>query len=61
MTKELQAVQGPHGYRVRYNGGGQLPVELSGLYTSRKEADRAIAAYIPKKRVRKTKNAYSEE
>jgi hypothetical protein len=44
MTKELQAVQGPHGYRVQYNGGGQLPVELSGLYTSRKEADRAIAA-----------------
>jgi len=61
MSKQLQVKQGPYGFFVQYEGGGQLPKELSGYYTSKAIAQAAIADYIPKKRVRKTKNAYSEE
>ncbi len=61
MSKELQVKQGPYGFFVHYEGGGQLPKELSGYYTSKAIAQAAIAAYIPKKRVRKTKDADSEK
>lgn len=61
MSKELQVKQGPYGFFVHYEGGGQLPKELGGYYTSKAIAQSAIAAYIPKKRVRKTKDADSEK
>ncbi len=61
MSKELQVKQGPYGFFVHYEGGGQLPKELGGYYTSKAIAQAAIAAYIPKKRVRKTKDADSEK
>jgi len=61
MRKEIQVKQGPYGFFVQYEGGGQLPKELSGYYTSKAIAQAAIAAYIPKKRVRKTKDADSEK
>ena len=61
MTKQLQVKQGPYGFFVHYEGGGQMPKELSGYYTSKTRAESAIAADIPKKRVRKSNNAYSEE
>jgi hypothetical protein len=38
-----------------------MPKELGGYYTSKARAQAAIAAYIPKKRVRKSKDADSEE
>jgi hypothetical protein len=61
MTKQLQVKQGPYGFFVHYEGGGQMPKELGGYYTSKARAQAAIAAYIPKKRVRKSKDADSEE
>lgn len=33
-------------FRVKFVPGGELPVELSGLYTSNKTADIAIKNYI---------------
>lgn len=32
--------------RIKFNQGGELPEELSGLFTSERVANQAIAAYI---------------
>ena len=36
-------------YTVKYEGGGELPRDLSGVYTSEKEAQKAINLYLIKK------------
>ena len=36
-------------YKVYYENGGQLPNCLTGLYTSQKEAQKAIDSYLNKK------------
>lgn len=41
-------VGSPH-YKVIYEGGGELPKELTGLFTSEKEANKAISAYLQKR------------
>jgi hypothetical protein len=35
-------------FRIKFNQGGELPAELSGMFTSKVFADRAILAYIQK-------------
>lgn len=46
--------------KIKYEGGGQLPEELSGMYTSVGEANKAISNYTPKRTPKKvTKNAKS--
>lgn len=35
--------------RIRYDGGGELPKELTGEFTSVKEAERNIAVYLNKR------------
>jgi hypothetical protein len=61
MNKKLTTKQDAYGYTVYYEGGGQVPKELSGRYTSKTLAEAAIATYIPKKRVRKIKDADSQD
>lgn len=54
MSKELQTKYGPFGWSIYYEGGGQVPDTLSGLYTSEELALYAIKGYkkpAPKKRV----------
>jgi len=43
-------------FKVKFIPGGELPVELSGLYTSSNFADRAIQAYIAKQEKPKGKS-----
>lgn len=57
VTKRLLVVPigtAPH-LRVKYEGGGELPEELQGVFTSKREADLAIMRYQDKKR-----NAYGK-
>lgn len=58
--KELKVMQGPYGFYIKYEGGGQLPDMLSGYYTGIRDAHDAIKAYETIKRVRKPKDGYSK-
>ena len=58
--KELKAMQGPYGFYIKYEGGGQLPDMLSGFYTGIKEANDAVKAYKEIKKVRKPTDGYSK-
>jgi len=58
--KELKVMQGPYGFYIKYEGGGQLPDMLSGYYTGIKDANDAIESYKAIKRVRKPKDGYSK-
>lgn len=60
MTKELAAVQSSYGWTVHYVGGGVVPSELQGLFTSRELAERAIKSYKPKRPPKRKKNADSD-
>lgn len=65
-VKELQAFIEPNTahYKLRFEGGGELPAELSGAYTSISMVDTAVFNYInteketPKK---KTETVSKEE
>lgn len=35
--------------KLQFNPGGELPVELTGLYTTQKEAEQAVNVYLAKK------------
>tara|TARA_R110000737_G_scaffold83545_1_gene115990 strand:- start:2120 stop:2317 length:198 start_codon:yes stop_codon:yes gene_type:complete len=58
--KELKVMQGPYGFYIKYEGGGQLPDMLSGFYTGIKEANDAVKAYKEIKKVRKPTDGYSK-
>ena len=47
-VKELQAYiePGTSHYKVKYEGGGEVPVELSGAYTSISMVDTAVFNFI---------------
>ena len=51
VRKELRVepCQGKIGYQVKFNGGGELPQELTGVFTSTREADIAISRYNSKR------------
>ena len=65
-VKELQAFiePGTAHYKIKYEGGGELPAELAGVYTSISRVDTAVFNYInteketPKK---KTETVSKEE
>jgi len=65
-VKELQAFiePGTAHYKIKYEGGGELPAELAGAYTSISMVDTAVFNYInteketPKK---KTETVFKEE
>lgn len=47
-TKNLEIVM-KHGtglYKVQYEGGGQLPLELTGAFTDRSKAEIAVEFYL---------------
>lgn len=43
-------------HRIKFDQGGELPAELSGIFTSKVFADRAIMAYIEKQEKPKGKS-----
>jgi hypothetical protein len=49
--KEIDIVVAPNSqhYKVQFKTGGELPVELSGLFTSYKNALIAVAVYLNKR------------
>ena len=50
-TKEFIVERSPlQYYYIRLSGGGQVPEELSGMYTHIHIAERAIADYTPAKK-----------
>lgn len=59
--KELELVRQPDGrmYRLKFKGGGQLPAELTGEYTSISAAEKDMAAYLFKRD--NTKNGSSKK
>jgi hypothetical protein len=63
-SKELQAfVQpGTAHYILKYEGGGELPAELSGIYTNISLVDEAVLKYLANnKEELKKKTALKEE
>lgn len=55
MTKELVKYTVGNLYKFKWNGGGEIPVALSGSYTSAKEADRAAEIYLNSRRPKTVK------
>lgn len=41
-----ESVRGSHLYRIRFVGGGELPQELGGTYTSIPEVQSVISSYL---------------
>lgn len=63
-TKELQAFiqPGTSHYILKYEGGGELPAELSGVYTSLSLVDEAVLKFIASsKEESKKKTVVKEE
>jgi len=63
-VKELQAFiePGTSHYILKYEGGGELPAELSGVYTSISLVDEAVLRYIANsKDDSKKKSTFKEE
>ena len=44
--KKLECVQANFGVKVRFIGGGELPAELAGQYTTYAFAENAILVYL---------------
>ncbi len=53
--KEIEFITAPNTSLIqcRFKGGGELPQELSGLFTDRTQAEKAVVIYL----TRKTKEA----
>jgi hypothetical protein len=51
MSKELKVKLQPSGrmYSIYFEGGGELPKELEGAYTSPRTATASIASYLKKR------------
>lgn len=47
--KDYDIVPGPFGYRIQFTSGGQIPLELTGLFTSRNVAIESIKRYEAKR------------
>jgi len=48
-------------YKVAFTSGGELPEELSGMYTSPMFAEADIKAYLARRGEKKAKNTSSKE
>lgn len=62
-TKELQAFiqPGTSHYILKYEGGGELPEELSGVYTNISLVDEAVLRYISNSKDDSKKKSISKE
>ena len=62
-TKELQTFINPgtaH-YKLQWDGGGELPQELSGLYTSLNLVDTAVLSYLGNMKEEKVQKTAKEK
>ena len=62
-TKELQAFiqPGTAHYILKYEGGGELPAELSGVYTSIALVDEAVLKFVAKQKEEKKQSKTQED
>ena len=60
MAKELEIKSSGFLYSLRWTGGGEVPLVLSGQYTSQGDAEQARDAYLASKPKRKTKDGTSK-
>lgn len=52
--KEIQFYRNPQAlFQIRFGGGGELPQELQGLFTSERFAEAAVYSYLEKTKGRK--------
>ena len=51
--KEIRYTSQGHLYKMSWVGGGEMPADLSGLYTSKHEAKAAFDSYIEKRDAKK--------
>jgi hypothetical protein len=63
--KELEAYiePGTSHYKLQWNGGGELPSELSGVYTSMNLVDSAVLTFVhnqPDKKADKAHKSYED-
>lgn len=54
---ELEYAKNTSLIKIRFVGGGELPEELSGLYTEESSAEKAIIAYLDKAQTKAKKVA----
>lgn len=47
--------------KIRFKNGGELPEELSGVFTSKAIANIAVVSYIEKNKTKQTKTKESKE
>lgn len=62
-VKELQAYiePGTAHYKIKYEGGGEVPAELSGVYTSINVVDQAVLNFINSEKTTPKKKEVTEE
>ena len=60
MSKELVLESTGFMFRLSWEGGGEVPQALSGLYTSAAEAEKAKQAYLSTRRNRKKSDGNSK-
>ena len=62
-TKELQAFiqPGTAHYILKYEGGGELPAELSGVYTSIALVDEAVLKFVSNQKEEKKQSKTQED
>jgi len=62
-VKELQAYiePGTSHYKIKYEGGGEVPVELSGVYTSLGVVDQTVLNFINSEKSTSKKKEIIEE
>lgn len=53
-TIQLQIKEGSSLIRISFAQGGELPEELSGLYTSERDAEKAILFYLDRVKDKKS-------
>lgn len=62
-VKELQAFiePGTSHYILKYDGGGELPAELSGIYTNISLVDEAVLKYVSNQKEEKKQSKAKED
>jgi hypothetical protein len=61
--KEIETYRCPQSsqWKIKFNTGGELPEELTGIFTNEKFAETAITKYLEKQETKKIKAESKEE
>ena len=61
--KEIESYRCPQSaqWKIKFTSGGELPEELTGIYTTDKFAEIAINKYLEKQETKKTKAESKED